>query len=78
MEGRAEGLTSEIVREKLGEQMGAAVERLEAQAAEARELKGQVKRLKANVQELSEGVDGLSEEVKELAAVAEAKTAGES
>lgn len=73
----AEALASALVREKLGDKMGAAVERLEEQAGEARELRGQVVRLKGNTEELSAKVEELSEAVRELSAAADEKlTAG--
>ncbi len=56
----------ESVKEKLGDKMAAAVERLEEQAGEARELRRQVVRLKGRVQHLSGHVEELSDQVKVL------------
>jgi predicted nucleic acid-binding Zn-ribbon protein len=73
MDGNKVGLTSALVREKLGDKMGAAVERLEAQAEEARELRLQVESLRGNAEQLSAKVETLSEAVRALSAAADEK-----
>lgn len=73
MGSNGEATASALVREKLGEQMGATIERLEEQAAEARELRGQVVTLKGNAEELSAKVGELSEAVRELSSAADEK-----